>query len=58
MHSVVSVGLFVWYVFRVAFFWIWRVKHSTTSKPMFGPDCASQVVMFVPAIGGQHPHPC
>ena len=39
-------------------FWIWRVKHSTTSKPMFRPNCVHLVVILVPATGGQLPHPC
>jgi hypothetical protein len=31
-------------------------EDSTTSKPMFGPKLVFRVVMFVPAIGGQHLH--
>ena len=54
-----SAIVYVWYdISLIASFWIWRVKHSTTSKPMFRPNCANLVVMFVPAIGGQRPHPC
>jgi hypothetical protein len=40
--------------------WIWREKHSTLYvKAQFRPNRAIyQVYIRVPAIGGQHHHPC